>query len=463
VQVATTGLIVRNARIHPTLGRPVDPTDVLVEGDRIGAIRPAGAIPADGRSELDAEGRLLSPPLVDPHVHMDAALTVGEPRHNESGTLIEGILTWADRKPSLTHEDVKTRAREAILWEVAQGTGLIRSHVDVCDPSLTALRALIELRDEVRDLVDLRLIAFPQDGVLSFPNGKELMREAMRLGCDVIGGIPHYEWTREDGVEEVNFLFDLARETGAPIDLHCDETDDEQSRFLEVVAARTMRDGMQGRVVAGHTTAMGSYNDAYAFKLLQILKRAGVTIVANPLDNIVLQGRFDTYPKRRGMTRVKELDAAGVNVACGHDSIMDPWYPLGRGSMLDALSMLVHVAQMTGRSELFRAWEMVTMNAARGAEVPWGVAEGLPANFVVFDCVDEAEAIRLRPAARWVVHNGRVVAETEPARSTVHVDGLAQPVTYRRDPVSAGGARSASTEMVGAGPSRAQSVEGVDG
>ena len=176
------------------------------------------------------------------------------------------------------------------------------------------------------------------------------MREAMRLGCDVIGGIPHYEWTREDGVEEVHFLFDLARETGAPIDLHCDETDDEQSRFLEVVAARTMRDGMQGRVVAGHTTAMGSYNDAYAFKLLQILKRAGVTIVANPLDNIVLQGRFDTYPKRRGMTRVKELDAAGVNVACGHDSIMDPWYPLGRGSMLDALSMLVHVAQMTGRT-----------------------------------------------------------------------------------------------------------------
>jgi cytosine deaminase len=428
--VVTTGLIVRDARIHPTIGRPIETADILVEGDRIEAIRPSGTMPADGRPELDAEGRLVSPPLVDPHVHMDAVLTVGEPRYNESGTLIEGIQTWAERKPSLTHDDVKRRAREAIHWEVAQGTGLIRSHVDVCDPSLTALRALIELRDEVRDLVDLRLIAFPQDGVLSFPNGKELMREAMRLGCDVIGGIPHYEWTREDGVEEVHFLFDLARETGAPIDLHCDETDDEQSRFLEVVAARAMRDGMGGRVVAGHTTAMGSYNDAYAFKLLQILKRAGVTIIANPLDNIVLQGRFDTYPKRRGMTRVKELDAAGVNVACGHDSIMDPWYPLGRGSMLDALSMLVHVAQMTGRTELFRAWEMVTMNAARAAEVPWGVAEGMPANFVVFDCADEAEAIRLRPAARWVVRLGRVVAETEPARSTVLVDGERRPVTF---------------------------------
>jgi cytosine deaminase len=461
VQVATSGLLVRNARIHPTTARPAGTADLLVDGDRIAAIRPVGELSADGRLELDAGGRLLSPPLVDPHVHLDAVLTVGEPRYNESGTLIEGIQTWAERKPFLTVEDVKTRAREAILWEVAQGTGLIRSHVDVCDPSLTALRGLIELRSELRDIVELRLIAFPQDGVLSYPNGKELMREAMRLGCDVIGGIPHYEWTREDGVEEVHFLFDLAKETGAPIDLHCDETDDEHSRFLEVVAARTMRDGMEGRVVAGHTTAMGSYNDAYAFKLLQILKRAGVTIVANPLDNVVLQGRFDTYPKRRGMTRVKELDAAGINVACGHDSIMDPWYPLGRGSMLDALSMLVHVAQMTGRGELFRAYEMVTTNPARAAEVAWGVKEGLPANFVVFDCADEAEAIRLRPAARWVVRQGRLVAETEPARSVVHVDGQARPVSFTRDSGDEPGAPAAA--MVGAATGRTGSEEGVVG
>ncbi|MEO8252051.1 MAG: amidohydrolase family protein, partial [Chloroflexota bacterium] len=259
-----------------------------------------------------------------------------------------------------------------------------------------------------------------------------------RLGCDVIGGIPHYEWTRDDGVEEVHFIFDLAKETGAPIDLHCDETDDEQSRFLEVVAARAIRDGMQGRVVAGHTTAMASYNDNYAFKLIQILKRAGVTIVANPLDNIVLQGRFDTYPKRRGMTRVKELDAAGINVACGHDSIMDPWYPLGRGSMLDALSMLVHVGQMTGRAELFRAYEMVTTNPARAADVEWAVKEGQSANFVILDCRDEAEAIRLRPAARWVVRAGRVVAETQPARSIVHHKGSSEAVTFVKPPAEGG-------------------------
>ncbi len=426
-------VVIRSVRLAPTGDAAAQLVDVAVTGPTIAAIRPAGTLDSAGAVELPGDGRLCSIPFVDPHVHLDAVLTVGEPHHNESGTLIEGIQTWAERKQTLTHEDVKRRALEAILWEVAQGTGLIRSHVDVCDPSLVALRALLELRQEVADLVELRLIAFPQDGILSFPDGEALMREAMRLGCDLIGGIPHYEWTREDGIAEVQFLFDLARETGAGIDLHCDETDDEQSRFLEHVAARTMRDGMQGRVVAGHTTAMGSYNDAYSFKLLQILRRAGVTIVANPLDNIVLQGRFDSYPKRRGMTRVKELDRLGINVVCGHDSIMDPWYPLGRGSMLDALSMLVHVAQMTGRSELFSAFAMITGNAARASGTATELREGGPADLVVLDCEDEAEAIRLRPPCRWVLRQGRLVAETPSGASVVHRgDGRTVPVTFTK-------------------------------
>jgi cytosine deaminase len=325
---------------------------------------------------------------------------------------------------------VKRRARQAILWKVAQGTGFIRSHVDVCDPNLTALGALMELREELRDLVDLELIAFPQDGVLSFPDGRALMRKAMELGCDVVGGIPHYELTREDGVEEVHFVFDLAREFDAPLDLHCDETDDDQSRFLEHVAARTIRDGLSGRVCASHTTAMGSYNDAYAFKLLQILKRAGVTIVTNPLTNILLQGRFDTYPKRRGLTRVKELDAAGVNVACGYDCILDPWYPLGTGSMLDALFMLIHTAQMSGRTELHRAYDMVTRNPLRAAGRDWSVEVGAPANLIVLDCADEVEAARLRPAVRWVMRGGRVVAQTDPARTRVMGEGWEEDVTF---------------------------------
>jgi cytosine/creatinine deaminase len=434
VDPSTVGdLLVRGARIHPTRGERGELKDVVVEGGRITGVVPSGEgrIPP-GVLELDADGGLVSTPFVDPHIHLDTVLTVGEPRHNVSGTLIEGILTWAERKKTLTQEDVKQRAREAIRWEVALGTGVVRSHVDVCDPSLTALQALIELRDEVRDLVDLELIAFPQDGVLSFPEGKELMRKAMELGCDVVGGIPHYEWTREDGVAEVNFVFDLAKEFGRPIDLHCDETDDEHSRFLETVLARTMRDGMQGRVFASHTTAMGSYNDAYMFKLIQIMKRAGVTIVTNPLTNVVLQGRFDSYPKRRGMARAKELDAEGINVACGHDCIMDPWYPIGIGSMLDAVHMLVHVGHMTGRDELFRAYETITTNPLTASGRQWGIAEGKPANFVVLDCDDEVEAIRLRPAPRWVVRGGRVVAETEPARSRVLVPGFEGDIRFRQ-------------------------------
>jgi cytosine deaminase len=424
-------LVVSNARLYPTLDRGEELFDVTVESGRIGAVEPTGTrVVASGVPQLDAAGRLLSPPFADTHIHLDSVLTVGEPRHNESGTLIEGILTWAERKRSLTHDDVKRRARQAILWKVAHGTGFIRSHVDVCDPELVALGALLELREEVSDVVDLELIAFPQDGVLSFPDGRALMRKAMELGCDVVGGIPHYEWTREDGIAEIEFVFELAREFDAPLDLHCDETDDEHSRFLEHVAARTMRDGLQGRVAASHVTAMASYNDAYAFKLLQILKRAGVTIVANPLTNILLQGRFDTYPKRRGITRVKELDAAGVNVACGYDCIMDPWYPLGTGSMLDALFMLVHGSQMSGRSELFRAYDMVTTNPLAGAGRDWTVQVGRPANFVVLDCTDEIEAIRLRPAVRWVVRGGRVVAETEPSTTRVLGQGWEEQVSF---------------------------------
>jgi len=413
-------LVVRNARVAPTLERDAGARfDVAVEAGRIVDVAPAGAVGSGAATELDANGGMVSPPFADTHIHLDSVLTVGEPRHNESGTLIEGILTWAERKKTLTHDDVKRRARQAILWKVAQGTGFIRSHVDVCDPELVALRALLELREEMRDLVEIELIAFPQDGVMSFPDGQWLMRRAMELGCDVVGGIPHYELTREDGIAEVAFVFDLAGEFGAPLDLHCDETDDDQSRFLEHVAARTLREGWQGRVAASHVTAMGSYNEAYAFKLLQILKRAGVTIVANPLTNILLQGRFDAYPKRRGITRVKELDAAGVNVACGYDCIMDPWYPLGTGSMLDALFMLVHGSQMSGRSELFRAFAMVTAKPLRAAGRDWAIEAGKPANFIVLDCADEVEAIRLRPAVRWVIREGRVVADTQPSTTRV--------------------------------------------
>lgn len=423
-------LIIRQVR----LPRQSEPVDIAVKDGLFVSVG-SDLASATAEREIDAAGRLLVPPFIDAHVHLDAVLTVGQPRYNASGTLLEGIQIWSERKPSLTREDVKRRALEEIRWEVAQGTLHIRSHVDVCDPDLTALRALLEVREEVRDICDLQLVAFPQDGVLSFPNGRELMRKALELGCDLVGGIPHYEWTRDMGVEEVHFVFDLAREFQRDIDCHCDETDDPHSRFSEVMAADAIQHAWQGRVTASHCTAMHSYDNAYAFKLIGLLARAGVNVIANPFDNVVLQGRFDTYPKRRGITRVKELLAAGVNVALGHDSIMDPWFPLGRGDMLAAAQLALFLCQMSGYEEMQDVLDLVTRNSARTLRIEdrYGIEEGKPASFVILDAPSAFEALRLVPARLHVFKDGREVARTSPARSTLWREGEqeGQEVTFR--------------------------------
>jgi cytosine deaminase len=388
---------------------------------------------------IDAAGRLVTPPFVDAHVHLDAVLTVGQPRHNTSGTLLEGIQIWSERKHSLTREDVKRRALQEIEWEVAQGTLHIRSHVDVCDPSLTALRALLELREEVRDICDLQLVAFPQDGILSVPNGRALMREAVELGCDIVGGIPHYEWTRDMGVEDVHYAFALAKEFNRDIDCHCDETDDPHSRFAEVMAADTLGQSWQGRVTASHCTAMHSYDNAYASKLIRLLSLAQVNVVANPFDNVTLQGRFDAYPRRRGITRVKELLLGGVNVALGHDSIMDPWFPLGRGDMLAAAQLALFLCHMSGYDEIDAVFELITANAAKVLRIQdrYGIEEGKPADFLILDAPSAFEALRLLPARLHVFKGGRVISSTTPARSVLRrmpvgaEDGEVSEITYR--------------------------------
>ncbi len=385
--------------------------------------------------EIDVQGRLVVPPFIDAHVHLDAVLTVGQPGYNKSGTLLEGISIWSERKRSLTCEDVKRRALEAIRWAVAQGTLYIRSHVDVCDPQLTALRALLELREEVRDICELQLVAFPQDGILSFPDGHTLLRRAVELGCDVVGGIPHYEWTRDMGVEDVHYVFALAQEFDRDIDCHCDETDDPLSRFTEVMAADTLLHNWQGRVTASHCTAMHSYDNAYAFKLIHLLSQARVNVVANPFDNVVLQGRFDTYPKRRGITRVKELLASGVNVALGHDSIMDPWFPLGRGDMLATAQLALFLCHMSGFEEMDAVLDLITTNAARALRLQdrYGIEEGKPASFLVLDASSTFETLRLLPPRLHVFKNGYEVARTTPAQSVLHRlrQEEEQPVSYR--------------------------------
>ncbi len=422
-------LIVRNAQLH----RQVQPIDIAIQDGhfvRIGS----DLSDATATREIDVAGRLVVPPFIDAHVHLDAVLTVGKPRYNSTGTLLEGIQIWSERKPDLTHEDVKRRALEEIRWEVAQGTLFIRSHVDVCDPHLTALRALLEVREEVRDICDLQLVAFPQDGILSFPNGRELMRQAMELGCDLVGGIPHYEWTRDMGVEDVHYAFALAKEFNRDIDCHCDETDDPLSRFTEVMAADTLQQGWQGRVTASHCTAMHSYDNAYAFKLMRLLASAQVNVVANPFDNVVLQGRFDTYPKRRGITRVKELLATGVNVALGHDSIMDPWFPLGRGDMLAAAQLALFLCHMSGYDEIQDVLDLITGNGARVLRIEdrYGIEEGKPASFLVLDAPSAFEALRLLPARLHVFKDGREVATTQPAHSIIKrsSDDEGQKVTF---------------------------------
>src|SRR5229473_3600776 len=387
----------------------------------------------EARHSIDLAGALVTPALVEPHIHLDAVLTVGEPRHNESGSLFEGIAIWAERVKQLTVEDVKQRVRTVLRWQLASGVQFVRSHVDVCDPELKAVRALVELRKEIGDQMTIQLVAFPQQGIMSFDGGQDLMRRAVDLGVDVVGAIPHFELTREYGELSVKFAFDLAANKGLRVDIHCDETDDDQSRFVEVMAAETIRLGMGGRVTASHTTAMHSYNNAYAYKLINNLRRARMHMVTNPLDNSTLQGRFDSYPIRRGHTRVKELLAAGVNVCVGHDSVMDPWYPLGYGDPLQAAFVLAHYGQMSGHQELRTLIDMITFNPASALGLQeYGLLPGSRADLCAFAAPTEMDAIRLVAPRKLVLRAGKVVARTEPSHTTVVWDGREEAVDFLR-------------------------------
>lgn len=373
---------------------------------------------------IDAEGGLVLPPFIEPHIHLDTTLTAGEPRWNVSGTLFEGIERWSERKKTLTHEDVKTRAKKALKMQMAQGIQYVRTHVDVTDPQLIALKAMLEVKEEMAPWVEVQLVAFPQEGILSYPNGLELLEEAVKMGVDVVGGIPHYEFTREYGVESVKKVFELALKYDRLVDFHCDEIDDEQSRFLEVVAAEALRHGLGDKVTASHTTAMHSYNNAYTSKLFRLLKLSGINFVANPLVNIHLQGRFDTYPKRRGVTRVKELLEAGINVCFGHDDIFDPWYPLGTGNMLQVLHMGLHVCQLMGYEQIMDSIDLITTNSAKTMHIEdrYGVEVGKPANFIVLAATDAYDAIRRQASVRYSIRNGSIISETKPSRSTLFLE-----------------------------------------
>ena len=393
--------------------------DVRVEAGRIAAIGPGLAAP-EGVRIIEAQGLLLSPPFVDAHFHLDAALSYGLPRVNDSGTLLEGIALWGELKPQLTQEALVERALQYCDWAVAKGLLAIRTHVDVCDDRLLAVEALLHVRKTVAPYLDMQLVAFPQDGLLRAPTALANLKRALDLGVDVVGGIPHFERTSEQGAESVRILCELAAERGLRVDMHCDESDDPMSRHIETLAFHTQRLGLHGRVTGSHLTSMHSMDNYYVSKLLPLMREARVHAVANPLINITLQGRHDTYPKRRGMTRVPELMAAGINVAFGHDCVMDPWYSLGSGDMLEVAQMGLHVAQMTSQAQMRACFDAVTVNAAKvmGLE-DYGIEVGHPADLVLLQARDPVEAIRLRANRLMVVRRGEVIARTPAATASL--------------------------------------------
>jgi cytosine deaminase len=418
-------LLVRNVRV----GNQV--VDVAIEEGRFVRIGPE--LDADAPQVVDAEGRLATPPLVDCHLHLDASLTAGRPRYNQSGTLIEGIHVWGELKESLTADDVFERASEIVRWSAAQGTLYIRAHADVSAKNEAPLRGLLRVRDELADLATIQVTAFPQDGIYSDPRNDELFENALRLGADCVGGIPHYEPTMELGHREVHRVFELAKAYGRLIDVHCDETDDPSSRFLEVMADNTVQHGLGGRVTASHCTAMGSYEPYYSSKLRGFLRRAGINVVVNPYANSLIQGRLDPYPKRRGFAQLKELLAEDVNVSLGNDVIVDPWYLLGKADLVDAASLALHFTYMSGLDEIPQMLDCATWRGARtlGVEGDYGIEEGKPADMVVFDAPSPVEVMRLKPVRRWVIRRGKVIAETTPPRTTL----LGEDVTFRVRPL----------------------------
>ena len=414
----TIDLLLKNA----TLPDGRKGMDIACKDGKIAAIEPA--IDTEAGSILDAAGQLVSPPFVDPHFHMDATLSLGNPRLNVSGTLLEGIALWGELKPRQTVDEIITRSLRYCDLAVSMGIGAIRSHVDICDDALTGVTALLEVQKQVAPYLDLQLVAFPQDGVFRDPSAQSNLIRALDMGVDVVGGIPHFERTMAEGAASVTYLCELAAERGLQVDMHCDESDDPLSRHVETLAFETTRLGLQGRVAGSHLTSMHSMDNYYVSKLIALMAEADLQVIPNPLINIMLQGRHDSYPKRRGQTRVPELKAAGLNIGFGSDCVMDPWYSLGTADMLDVASMGLHVAQMGSRADMAWCFDAVTQNSAAIMGLDgYGLRKGCRADMVLLQADDPIEAIRLRATRLAVIRAGRLVAQTPPRVAWLDLPG----------------------------------------
>jgi cytosine deaminase len=411
-------LIIRNANLPD--GRKG--FDIAVKDGKIATIE--ASIAAEAKDEIDATNRLVSPPFIDPHFHMDATLSLGLPRMNVSGTLLEGIALWGELRPIVTKEELVERALRYCDLAVTQGLLFIRSHVDTSDPKLVTAEALLEVKEKVKPYIDLQLVAFPQDGYYRARDGVRSLARALDMGVDIVGGIPHFERTMDEGKASVEALCRIAADRGLPVDMHCDETDDPMSRHIETLAAETIRFGLQGRVAGSHLTSMHSMDNYYVSKLIPLMAEARINVIPNPLINIMLQGRHDTYPKRRGMTRVRELMDAGLNVSFGHDCVMDPWYSMGSGDMLEVGHMAIHVAQMAGIEDKKKIFDALTVNSAKTLGLEgYGLEKGCNADLVMLQAVDTVEALRLKPNRLAVIKGGKVIARSAPRIGELFLDG----------------------------------------
>lgn len=402
----------QNARLRPD-GQQL--TDILVADGTIQKIGRVSAEEAAGHEVIDLKGKLVSEPYCDPHIHLDYVFTSQSFGQNQTGTLFDGIASWSDSKSTLSKDLLKQRARRGLREQILGGTQYIRTHVDVTDPQLTGLQAMLELREEVKDFVDMQIVAFPQEGMYSYKGGDALVEEALKMGADCVGAIPHFEYTSDMGLRSVKKAVELAVKYDKLVDVHCDETDDDMSRFIELLAFEAMDNGIGEKTTASHTCAMGSYNNAYAFKLFKLLKKSRINCISCPTENIHLQGRYDTYPKRRGLTRVKEMLDEGINVCFAQDSICDPWYPLGNGNLMYVLDAGFHIAHLTAPAYMSHALDLITKNGAVTLHLQdrYALKEGNPANFIAIDAENDFDALRNRAGVSLSVHGGRVIFQKQ--------------------------------------------------
>jgi cytosine deaminase len=414
-QEPAADLIVRNALVWGTEA----PRDLAISDGRYVALDQTGGVT---RREIDAAGRLCIPGFVEPHIHLDKVLLAESVPVNRSGSLDEAIDILGARKQNYDAGEIAERAGRIVASAITNGVTRMRTHIDVDSVcGLIALEALLDVRARFADVIDLQIVAFPQLGIVGDPGTETLLREAMERGADVIGGMPFNEASPADSHEHIRIAFDIARAHNADVDMHIDETDDPAARTLETLCEATIEHGWQGRVTAGHTCALAAYDDAYADRVIDLVAAAGLHMITNPATNLMLQGRDDAHPKRRGITRVKELLAAGVNVSFGQDNLRDMFYPFGRDDPLELAWLAAHAAHMSQPDEIEAVFAMATVNGARVLGLTdYGTEPGCAGDLVILDARSAAEAITARADRSYVIKRGRVVAETE-TRTTHHL------------------------------------------